>query len=145
MKNQEIPYKIYVEENEMPKHWYNLRADMINKPAPLLNANGWAVNAASKISIPFGETLTSTPKYPKMNLKDPYAKTGMPTWKKWFITIIVLGAAFVALWFTNKLEFVGLKSTLSSCQVEVVVDIEVSEDGAAEASAPSQTGSQTGE
>ncbi|MBO5868484.1 MAG: TrpB-like pyridoxal phosphate-dependent enzyme, partial [Oscillospiraceae bacterium] len=37
MKNQEIPYKIYLEENEMPKHWYNLRADMINKPAPLLD------------------------------------------------------------------------------------------------------------
>lgn len=37
MKNQEIPYKIYLEENEMPTHWYNLRADMINKPAPLLD------------------------------------------------------------------------------------------------------------
>ena len=33
----EIPYKIYLEESEMPKAWYNLRADMINKPAPLLN------------------------------------------------------------------------------------------------------------
>ena len=35
--NKEIPYKIYLEENEMPKQWYNVRADMINKPAPLLN------------------------------------------------------------------------------------------------------------
>ena len=35
MKN--IPYKIYLTEEEMPKNWYNLRADMINKPAPLLN------------------------------------------------------------------------------------------------------------
>ena len=33
----EIPYKIYLEESEMPKAWYNLRADMKNKPAPLLN------------------------------------------------------------------------------------------------------------
>ena len=32
-----IPYKIYLEENEMPQAWYNLRADMKNKPAPLLN------------------------------------------------------------------------------------------------------------
>lgn len=32
-----IPYKIYLEENEMPKQWYNVRADMKNKPAPLLN------------------------------------------------------------------------------------------------------------
>ncbi len=35
--NQEIPYKIYLEESEMPKQWYNVRADMKNKPAPLLN------------------------------------------------------------------------------------------------------------
>lgn len=32
-----IPYKIYLEENEMPQSWYNVRADMKNKPAPLLN------------------------------------------------------------------------------------------------------------
>lgn len=34
---KKIPYKIYLEENEMPKAWYNLRADMKNKPAPLLH------------------------------------------------------------------------------------------------------------
>lgn len=34
---KEIPYKIYLDENEMPKQWYNMRADMKNKPAPLLN------------------------------------------------------------------------------------------------------------
>ena len=32
-----IPYKIYLDEQEMPKKWYNVRADMKNKPAPLLN------------------------------------------------------------------------------------------------------------
>ena len=37
MAKKEIPYKIYLEESEMPKYWYNLRADMINKPAPLLD------------------------------------------------------------------------------------------------------------
>ena len=36
MSNKEIPYKIYLEESEMPKQWYNVRADMKNKPAPLL-------------------------------------------------------------------------------------------------------------
>ena len=104
--------------------WMKLRRRNI---APLLNANGWAVNAASKISIPFGETLTATPKYPKMNLKDPYAKTGMPTWKKVLITIVVLGAAFVALWLTNKLEFAGLKSPLPKYNTEQVIEINVSE------------------
>ena len=34
---QKVPYKIYLEENEIPKAWYNVRADMKNKPAPLLN------------------------------------------------------------------------------------------------------------
>lgn len=36
-ENQKIPYKIYLEENEIPTQWYNVRADMKNKPAPLLN------------------------------------------------------------------------------------------------------------
>ncbi len=37
MRNEIIPYKIYLSESEMPTAWYNLRADMKNKPAPLLN------------------------------------------------------------------------------------------------------------
>jgi tryptophan synthase beta chain len=37
MSKNTIPYKIYLEEHEMPKAWYNLRADMKTKPAPLLN------------------------------------------------------------------------------------------------------------
>ena len=37
MSEKNIPYKIYLEESEMPKQWYNVRADMKNKPAPLLN------------------------------------------------------------------------------------------------------------
>ena len=37
MSEKTIPYKIYLEESEMPRAWYNLRADMKNKPAPLLN------------------------------------------------------------------------------------------------------------
>lgn len=37
MAEKKIPYKIYLEENEIPTQWYNVRADMKNKPAPLLN------------------------------------------------------------------------------------------------------------
>lgn len=37
MTEKKIPYKIYLEESEMPRQWYNVRADMKNKPAPLLN------------------------------------------------------------------------------------------------------------
>ena len=75
--------------------WLKLRRRNI---APILNANGWAVNAASKISIPFGETLTDLAKYPKMRLKDPYAKKGIPAWAKVLITLLVLAAAG-AVWY----------------------------------------------
>ena len=37
MAAEKIPYKIYLTEEEMPRTWYNVRADMKNKPAPLLN------------------------------------------------------------------------------------------------------------
>lgn len=37
MDSKKIPYKIYLEEHELPAQWYNVRADMTNKPAPLLN------------------------------------------------------------------------------------------------------------
>ena len=87
--------------------WMKLRRRNI---APLLNANGWAVNAASKISIPFGETLTETPKYPKMKLKDPYAKKGMPTWKKWVITFVLLLLVYLLLWLTNSLSWANKPS-----------------------------------
>ena len=76
--------------------WMKLRRRNI---APLLNANGWAVNAAAKISIPFGDTLTDVAKYPKLRLKDPYAKTGMPAWVKLLISFCVLGGAVIAAWY----------------------------------------------
>ena len=76
--------------------WMKLRRRNI---APLLNANGWAVNAAAKISIPFGDTLTDVAKYPKMKLKDPYAKTGMPAWAKVLITLCILVGAAAAAWY----------------------------------------------
>ena len=76
--------------------WMKLRRRNI---APLLNANGWAVNAAAKISIPFGETLTDVAKYPKLKLKDPYAKTGVPAWAKVLITLCILAGAAAAAWY----------------------------------------------
>ena len=75
--------------------WMKLRRRNI---APLLNANGWAVNAAAKISIPFGNTLTDVAKFPKMKLKDPYA-TSMPAWVKVLITLCVLAGAAAAAWY----------------------------------------------
>lgn len=57
MKQQAIPYKIYLEESEMPKAWYNLRADMKNKPAPLLNSGTLQPMTAQELSGVFCEEL----------------------------------------------------------------------------------------
>lgn len=88
--------------------WLKLRRRNI---APLLNANGWAVNAASKVSIPFGETLTEIAQFPKMKLKDPYKK-GLAPWKKFIISIVCLALVFAALWLFNLLTFINLPSPL---------------------------------
>ena len=79
--------------------WMKLRKRNI---APLLNANGWAVNASAKISIAFGETLTDIAKFPKLKLKDPYAKKGLPVWARiliWLLVIAVLAAGAAAAYF----------------------------------------------
>ena len=57
MKNEKIPYKIYLNENEMPKSWYNLRADMVKKPAPLLNPATLQPMKAEELSGVFCEEL----------------------------------------------------------------------------------------
>ncbi|MGN0661835.1 MAG: TrpB-like pyridoxal phosphate-dependent enzyme [Faecalibacterium sp.] len=50
---QEVPYKIYLEESEMPRQWYNLRADMKTKPAPLLNPGTLQPCTAEELSHVF--------------------------------------------------------------------------------------------
>ena len=57
MKTEKIPYKIYLDENEMPKAWYNLRADMANKPAPLLNPATHQPMKAEELAGVFCEEL----------------------------------------------------------------------------------------
>lgn len=54
---KEIPYKIYLEESEMPKQWYNVRADMKNKPAPLLNPADMKPITAEALSEVFCDEL----------------------------------------------------------------------------------------
>ncbi len=56
MENK-IPYKIYLEENEMPQAWYNLRADMKNKPAPLVNPGTGQPMTAADLAPVFCDEL----------------------------------------------------------------------------------------
>ncbi len=53
----EIPYKIYLSEDELPKAYYNLRADMKNKPAPLLNPGTLQPMTLQELSTVFCEEL----------------------------------------------------------------------------------------
>ena len=57
MAKQEIPYKIYLEEKEMPTSWYNVRADMKTKPAPLLNPGTLKPCTAEELSHVFCDEL----------------------------------------------------------------------------------------
>ena len=55
--SEKIPYKIYLSESEMPKYWYNLRADMVNKPAPMLNPGTLQPMTKEELSAVFCEDL----------------------------------------------------------------------------------------
>jgi hypothetical protein len=106
--------------------WMKLRRRNI---APLLNANGWAVNASSKISIMFGETLTDIAKYPKLKLKDPYARKGLAPWKKWVISLSALVVVLAGLWLGNLLKWADLPSPLPFFnKTEVVEEAPVAQE-----------------
>ncbi|HUO08279.1 MAG TPA: hypothetical protein VM008_08275 [Phycisphaerae bacterium] len=67
---------------------------------PLLDANGWAVNAKAKINIPFGRSLTQIPKLPPgshRDLTDPYADKH--TGRNWTIAILIVLAVLFSMWY----------------------------------------------
>lgn len=59
MAETKIPYKIYLNESEMPDKWYNVRADMKNKPAPLLNPNTHKPMQAEELGVVFCDELVA--------------------------------------------------------------------------------------
>jgi hypothetical protein len=62
---------------------------------PILDANGWAVNARARINVPFGTTLTSVAKLPagaRRETVERYRDRGLP-WKRWaFLALLLYGA-----------------------------------------------------
>lgn len=68
MSEKKIPYKIYLEESEMPKQWYNVRADMKNKPAPLLNPGTLQPMTAEELGEVFCDELVKQ----ELNNTDAY-------------------------------------------------------------------------
>lgn len=67
--------------------------------APLLDANGWAINAQARINVSFGKTLTKVAELPegaKESLNDPYKDKRSPVW--FYAMLIVIGCAAAILW-----------------------------------------------
>ena len=72
MAEKKIPYKIYLGEEELPTSWYNLRADMVNKPAPLLNPETHEPMTAQELEAVFCKELV------KQELDDTTAYIPIP-------------------------------------------------------------------
>ena len=128
-----IGIMMFISGPAMVMAWMKLRRRNIG---PLLNANGWAINASFKISIPFGETLTDIAKYPKLKLKDPYAKSGMPAWAKWLISLVAVAVVAAGLWLGNLFAAFGCESPLpcfNKAEVEVVDEAQPAEEAVVEA------------
>ena len=108
---------------------------------PVLNANGWAINAASLVSVKFGKTLTSLAKFPKLAAVDPEARKARIRkgfcWGGFVLLLIVC----TALWLCNKLAPVGLGSPLACYKAaeEAVVTDEVPVPAPTEEAAPETT------
>ncbi len=71
---------------------------------PLLDANGWAVNAKAKVNVPFGESLTKVAELPRgsqRDLRDPFAEKKRP-WKLYAFVFVLLGAALG--WYLGRLD-----------------------------------------
>ena len=67
--------------------WMKLRKRNL---APLLNANGWAINADAIVNVLFGNTLTEQAQFPIVKLNDPFAKKGLSKASKWSIAIAAI-------------------------------------------------------
>lgn len=79
--------------------WLKLRRRNLG---PVLNANGWAVNARIIVNVRFGATLTAIARYPKLVLDDPYASKKTPTWRKWMWTVLILLVLIFGILWLNK-------------------------------------------
>ncbi|MBR4353665.1 MAG: hypothetical protein IKQ01_11445 [Bacteroidales bacterium] len=104
---------------------------------PVLNANGWAINAKSLVSVKFGKGLTQLAEFPKLTAVDPAARR-KAFWRKfccWFFGILIVAGA--ALYFTDNLKCIGLPFHKEKPAEETVVE-EAPADGTGPAAEAAQ-------
>lgn len=88
--------------------WRKLRKRNL---APVLNANGWAINSNILVNTRFGAALTDLAKYPKLVGADPFADR-TPAWLKWLRRMLLVLGVVVLLWLFGALSCCGLNSPL---------------------------------
>ena len=98
--------------------WLKLRKRNL---APVLNANGWALNQRILVNTKFGATLTGIAKYPVVKTKDPFT-TRAPWWKRMLRWLFIIICLCVAVYFILPKDMRPFKSCCQKAEVEVVVE-----------------------
>jgi len=96
--------------------WLKLRKRNL---APVLNANGWALNQRILVNTKFGATLTGIAKYPIVKTKDPFT-TRAPWWKRMLRWLFLIICLCVAVYFILPKDMRPFKSCCQKAPVEVV-------------------------
>ena len=96
--------------------WLKLRKRNL---APVLNANGWALNQRILVNTKFGATLTGIAKYPVVKTKDPFT-TRAPWWKRMLRWLFLIVCLCVAVYFILPKDMRPFKSCCQKAEVEVV-------------------------
>ena len=101
--------------------WTKLRKRNL---APVLNANGWAINADVMVSVVFGNTLTTQAQFPLLQLVDPSVKKKMPCWAKWLIGVVAAAILAAGIWAAVHFCCGGCETAVEEVVVEKVVEVE---------------------
>lgn len=101
--------------------WTKLRKRNL---APVLNANGWAINADVMVSVVFGNTLTTQAQFPLLQLVDPSVKKKMPCWAKWLIGVVAAAILAAGIWAAVHFCCCGCETAVEEVVVEKVVEVE---------------------
>ena len=97
---------------------------------PVLNANGWAINAASYVRGKFAKNMTEVAKFPKLTAVDPVARRKAAWRKFWWWFFVILLAAFFFLFFTNRLAKYGVPFHKEKPVEEEIVETEAASEEA---------------